>query len=151
MRKKEADEMRKKKQEIVAQATKVVMDEVSSRLQTKMKESNLEIRVKVQNNNRYFGLHRYGEDLRILVYQSGDVDCHFKDILHSDVSIRVIHYEDTIEDKDIMEQFRKDVELMVTCFFRYDWHIFMDYMSDMKERSWRDTMKMFIEEWAAEL
>ena len=137
---------RENKQVFLQEATKVVLEAIGDHLPPRW--NKVDIKLRAQGENRYIWFHRYGEDLKIMIYRSGDIDFYFKEFAHADVSIRAVHYDDVPDNKEIiLNQFRKDAEMVVKAFLDYYWHAFMDYLGhDDVENNWRETIELFLEE-----
>ena len=137
---------RENKQDFLQEVTKIVLGAIGNHLPPRWGKTDIKIRA--QGENRYIWFHRYGEDLKIMIYRSGDIDFCFKEFAHADVTIRVVHYDDVPANKEgILDQFRKDAEMVIKAFLDYYWHAFMDYLCHANvENDWRETIELFLEE-----
>ncbi len=97
-----------------------------------LSRQNNKIIVSAKSWNRYFDLLRYGEQLMVRVYQSGDVDVTLKELSHSDVTIRLINYEEAaLAPAEVIKRFEDDIICLLEDYIAGYWHILMDYMSRM--------------------
>ena len=136
---------RKEKIDFINVAAKEVLKSIGKYLDDSARKCT--VRLSISNSNRYFSFHRYCDDLSICIYQSGDIDFHFKEGFHSDIDMRVVHYETVPDDpKAVLEQLRTDVDLVVHSYLQYDWHCFMDYQWGSKNGDWRDKTRLFLKE-----
>lgn len=140
-------ESRNKKQ-FINTATGIVLKTINEKID---ESKSVSIKIIVKSNNRYFAFHRYGADLNISIFKSGDVDICFKEFAHSDEKIRVVVYEDVLDNQEaVLKQFNKDVEMIISAFLFYDWHIFMDYLLNIfpcvEGIDWRQRICNFIKD-----
>lgn len=137
------------KKEFIESVTGIVLKTIEGKIN---KSGAITIKITVKYNNIYFNLHRYGEDLNILIFKDGNVDACFKEACHSDKTIRVISYTDAINNKEAsIEQFSTDIEMIISSFFFSDWHIFMDYLLNIypsdEGSDWRQRICNFNKMW----
>lgn len=101
---------------------------------------NTEVRLKATNRNRYFTIHRHCQDLKILIYVTGDIDIVLHEFCHQDTEVRLVHYNDVEKDpKAALALFKKDIKKLTSDFVNVDWHYAMDYLSHYDhETDWHD-------------
>ena len=104
---------------------------------------NTEVRLKATNRNRYFTIHRHCEDLKILIYVTGDIDIVLHEFCHQDTVVRLIHYAEAVKNPEAtLALFKEDVEQLASDFVNADWHYAMDYLSHYDHKSdWHDYFK----------
>lgn len=129
---------RKKRYDFVDEAAKIVLDEALAAIPHSGRKT--QIRLNATNCNRYFYIHRYCEDLKFLIYRSGDIDIILHECCHKDAEARIVHYEEAAKNPNIaLERFRDDVRKMVSDFMNLDWHYVMDYLShNEEEKEWHE-------------
>lgn len=124
------------KHDFIGKAAKIVSSAVLSAIPPSA--SKTEIRLNVSNYNRYFYLHRYGQDLKIMIYRSGDIDIILREMCHADVETRLVYYSEAAKNPEItLARFHDDVKKLVSDFMNADWHIVMDFLGNYeKGKDW---------------
>lgn len=96
--------------------------------------SKVEIRLTLTNNNRYVRLHKYGEDMALLIYRDGKVALELSEVCHNKHKEQLFDYA---TDADRADVFFAELEYMLPCVMKVylekdalDFHSFMDYVRD---------------------
>ena len=96
--------------------------------------SKVEIRLTLTNNNRYVRLHKYGEDMALLIYRDGKVALELSEVCHDKHKEQLFDYATEAERADV---FFAELEYMLPCVMKVylekdvmDFHSFMDYVRD---------------------
>lgn len=96
--------------------------------------SKVEIRLTLTNNNRYVRLHKYGEDMALLIYRDGKVALELSEVRHDKHKEQLFDYA---TDADRADVFFAELEYMLPCVMKVylekdvlDFHSFMDYVRD---------------------
>ena len=102
--------------------------------QTNAVPSKVEIRLTLTNNNRYVRLHKYGEDMALLIYRDGKVALELSEVCHDKHKEQIFDYATDADRADI---FFAELEDMLPCVMKVylekdvlDFHSFMDYVRD---------------------
>ena len=136
----------KAKNDFIDAAANLVLESIGKHLTDRTEKCS--IRMNMNGKNRYFNFGRYGENMRIAVYRTGDIDIRFNEAFHDNVDIRVVHYEDVPTDPEAaLRQLKEDLYLVIESYLNYYWHGFMDYqwLSSL-DMDWRERTKLFMEE-----
>lgn len=124
------------KQGFICEAAKIVSSAIMTSIPPSV--SKTEIRLNVSSYKRHFHIHRYGQDLKILIYRSGDIDIILRELCHADVEARLVHYEEAAKNPEItLARFHDDVKKLVSDYMNADWHIVMDCLGGYeKGKDW---------------
>jgi hypothetical protein len=136
----------KARNDFIDAAAALVLESIGKHLTDRTEKCS--IRVNLNGKNRYFNFGRYGENMRIAIYRSGDIDIRFNEAFHDNVDIRVVHYEDVPADPvAALTQLKEDLDLVIDSYLNYYWHAFMDYQwLSTPEDDWRQKARYFQEE-----
>ncbi len=111
---------------------------------------NLKVNLTVKNQNCYFNLHRFYEDFNVQIYRSGDIDVELRDLIHNEVKIRLVFFEEAVADYEkALRQFEEDITLLIDDFINGDWSSVMDYMAEhttAEGTDWRAADKAYRED-----
>lgn len=124
------------RRKFICDAAKVVMDVTFAVMSPAADRT--EIRLNLKGYNRYFFFHRYGEDLKVRINRSGDIDIVLREAFHEDVETRIVYYEEAAKNPELaLALFRDDMMKLIDDYMNFDWHIVMDYMSPFeKGKDW---------------
>lgn len=122
----------KMRNEFIARTYAIVLKCIGE--QTDAVPSKVEIRLTLTNNNRYVRLHKYGEDVELLIYRDGKVALELSEVCHDKHKEQLFDYATDADRADI---FFAELEDMLPCVMKVylekdvlDFHSFMDYVRD---------------------
>ena len=122
----------KMRNEFIARTYAIVLKCIGE--QTDAVPSKVEIRLTLTNNNRYVRLHKYGEDMALLIYRDGKVALELSEACHDKHKEQLFDYATDADHADI---FFAELEDMLPCVMKVylekdvmDFHSFMDYVRD---------------------
>ena len=122
----------KMRNEFIARTYAIVLECIGE--QTNAVPSKVEIRLTLTNNNRYVRLHKYGEDMELLIYRDGKVALELSEVCHDKHKEQLFDYATDADRADI---FFAELEDMLPCVMKVylekdvlDFHSFMDYVRD---------------------
>lgn len=122
----------KMRNEFIARTYAIVLKCIGE--QTDAVPSKVEIRLTLTNNNRYVRLHKYGEDMELLIYRDGKVALELSEVCHDKHKEQIFDYATDADRADI---FFAELEDMLPCVMKVylekdvlDFHSFMDYVRD---------------------
>lgn len=122
----------KMRNEFIARTYAIVLACIGE--QTDAIPSKVEIRLTLTNNNRYVRLHKYGEDMALLIYRDGKVALELSEVCHNKHKEQIFDYA---TDADRADVFFAELEYMLPCVMKVylekdalDFHSFMDYVRD---------------------
>lgn len=122
----------KMRNEFIARTYAIVLECIGE--QTNAVPSKVEIRLTLTNNNRYIRLHKYGEDMELLIYRDGKVALELSEACHDKHKEQLFDYATDADRADI---FFTELEYMLPCVMKVylekdvmDFHSFMDYVRD---------------------
>lgn len=132
----------KARRDFITTAAQIVMNVVISYIADSQKQ--LTVKLTAKTLNRYISLHRYGEELQVKLYRSGDFDVTLKEFCHGDITIRLVEYEQAAPDPETaLQHFKEDISLLLEDYLIHGcWHELMDYM-------WWNTQKDGSLDWRA--
>ena len=120
----------KMRNEFIARTYAIVLECIGE--QTNAVPSKVEIRLTLTNNNRYVRLHKYGEDMELLIYRDGKVALELSEACHDKHKEQLFDYATDADRADI---FFAELEDMLPCVMKVylekdvlDFHSFMDYV-----------------------
>ena len=141
----------KMRNEFIARTYAIVLKCIGE--QTDAVPSKVEIRLTLTNNNRYVRLHKYGEDMELLIYRDGKVALELSEVCHDKHKEQLFDYATDADRADI---FFAELEDMLPCVMKVylekdvlDFHSFMDYVRD--DAPVFDSYKQMIHEYRQDL
>lgn len=123
----------KKRQAFTRQVFDLVLKMLSSTTQKTRKTFN--IKITLQNSNRYFHFPAYGRSIKILIYKDGNIVLELKEICHDDFRVPLfIFAPDESAQADFLEHFKKILSWLFPLIIDegpggLDFHSYMDYVS----------------------
>lgn len=122
----------KMRNEFIARTYAVVLGCIGE--QTDTVHSKVEIRLTLTNNNRYVRLHKYGEDIALLIYRDGKIALELSEAFHDKHKEQLFDYAAEANHADT---FLAELEYMLPFVMKVylekdvmDFHTFMDYVCD---------------------
>ena len=95
-----------------------------------------QITVKLDGNNRYINLSRYGQKLSFTIYTSGDIDIQISEFCHADYKERIFEYtSDEEKQVEFIAWLQNVLEWIIKGFCDDDisWHVYADYLRDFED------------------
>lgn len=91
-------------------------------------------KITMKNGSCYVVLHRYEEDLQILLFRNGNITLRFKEFCHGEQNIAYYEYDETDDHEALLKTAKKDLKILISDFIskKMDCHIFLDYLTDSR-------------------